>query len=75
MSAYNSTQTQNLESPYGICPDSHSPLDSASGWRSAWFRATVRRLGRALEGVEPQRAAVALSTRAGVVVLAYLLPF
>lgn len=57
----------------GICPNGHIPSDSSSGWRAAWFRATVRRLGRALEAVEPARAAVALSTRATALILAALL--
>lgn len=46
---------------------------STSAWRSAWFRVTVGRLGRALEDVQPDRSTLALSTRAGVVLIASVL--
>lgn len=64
------TYIQKIDQQSGICPTSHSPQNSSSGWRSAWFRSTVQRLGRALRNVQPDRAAVALSTRAAVVVAA-----
>jgi hypothetical protein len=59
-----------------MSPDGHMTPDQGSEWRSAWFRATVRRLGLALERVQPARRpyvigeGVALSTRAGLLVLA-----
>lgn len=64
---------QKIDQPSGIRPTSHSPEDRGSEWRAAWFRATVGRLGRALEGVQPGRSSLALSTRAVIVVLAALL--
>lgn len=51
---------QKIDRPGGLRQTSHSPDDDSSGWRSAWFRATVRRLGRALEGVEADRRALLL---------------
>lgn len=66
--------TYNPENPSKACMSltGRMKTDTSSAWRSAWFRATVRRLGTALQLVQPDRRDVALSTRAGLLMIAFV---